>query len=168
MGRRWKGRRHGVQRSFAQRGQAGAFAGQGPADRRLCGSGHYIRARCGGAADSDHGDHIQESAVPRHRRGELRSVAALPGPIADQVKTRRWVVLILRVALAAVFIYAAWSKLRQPWLLFAMAIDAYGLLPQWAVMTLARVLPWFELALGMLLLTGLWLRHTAIVASALL
>jgi uncharacterized membrane protein YphA (DoxX/SURF4 family) len=84
------------------------------------------------------------------------------------VKTRRWLVLILRVVLAAVFMYAAWSKLRQPWLLFAMAIDAYGLVPQWAVMTLARALPWFELALGILLLTGFWLRQTATVASALL
>jgi len=84
------------------------------------------------------------------------------------VNARRWLVLILRVALAAVFVYAAWSKLRQSWLLFAMAIDAYGLLPQWAVMTLARALPWFELALGILLLTGFWLRHTTIVASALL
>jgi len=84
------------------------------------------------------------------------------------VNPRRWIVLVLRVALAAVFVYAAWSKLRQPWLLFAMAIDAYGVLPQWAVMTLARGLPWFELALGILLLSGFWLRHTAIVASALL
>jgi uncharacterized membrane protein YphA (DoxX/SURF4 family) len=84
------------------------------------------------------------------------------------VNTRRWLVLILRVALAAVFVYAAWSKLRQPWLLFAMAIDAYGLLPQWAVMTLARALPWFELSLGLLLLTGFWLRQTATAASALL
>jgi uncharacterized membrane protein YphA (DoxX/SURF4 family) len=84
------------------------------------------------------------------------------------VKTQRWMVLVLRVVLAAVFVFAAWSKLREPWLLFAMAIDAYGLLPQWAVMTLARALPWFELALGILLLTGFWLRHTAIAASALL
>ena len=81
---------------------------------------------------------------------------------------RRWLVLILRVGLAAVFVYAAWSKLRQPWLLFAMAIDAYGVLPEWAVMTLARALPWFELALGLLLLTGFWLRQSAIIASALL
>lgn len=84
------------------------------------------------------------------------------------MKSRRWVVLILRVALAVVFVYAAWSKLRQPWLLFAMAIDAYGLLPQWAVMTLARALPWVELGLGILLLTGLCLRQAAVVASALL
>jgi len=84
------------------------------------------------------------------------------------VNWRRWLVLILRVGLAAVFVYAAWSKLRQPWLLFAMAIDAYGVLPEWAVMTLARALPWFELALGLLLLTGFWLRQSAIIASALL
>ena len=84
------------------------------------------------------------------------------------MSTRRWTVLILRVALAAVFIYAAWSKLRQPWLLFAMAIDAYGLLPQWAVDPLARVLPWCELALGILLVSGLWLRQAAIASSVLL
>lgn len=84
------------------------------------------------------------------------------------MNARRSAVLILRVILAVVFVYAAWSKFRQPWLLFAMAIDAYRLLPQWAVMTLARVLPWFELAIGILLLTGFWLRQTAVAASALL
>lgn len=81
---------------------------------------------------------------------------------------RRWIVLILRLVLAAVFLYAAWTKLRESWLLFAMALDAYGLLPQWAVETLARVLPWFELALGILLLSGLWLRQAAAISSALL
>ncbi len=81
---------------------------------------------------------------------------------------RRWLVPILRIALAAVFLYAAYSKLRQPWLLFAMAIDAYGLLPQWAVLALARTLPWCELALGVLLLTGWWLRKAAIAATVLL
>jgi uncharacterized membrane protein YphA (DoxX/SURF4 family) len=81
---------------------------------------------------------------------------------------RRWILLILRVVLAAVFLYAAYSKLRQPWLLLAMAIDAYRLLPEWAVMTLARTLPWCELALGILLLTGIWLRQVALAASLLL
>jgi uncharacterized membrane protein YphA (DoxX/SURF4 family) len=49
-----------------------------------------------------------------------------------------------------------------------MAIDAYGLLPQWAVLALARTLPWCELALGILLLTGFWLRQSALAASLLL
>ena len=46
----------------------------------------------------------------------------------------RWLRLFLRLLLAAVFLYAAWSKLRQPWLLFAMSIDSYQLLPPWAVL----------------------------------
>lgn len=49
-----------------------------------------------------------------------------------------------------------------------MAIDAYGLLPEWAVITLARTLPWFELVMGLLLLTGFWLRQSSRIASALL
>jgi uncharacterized membrane protein YphA (DoxX/SURF4 family) len=81
---------------------------------------------------------------------------------------RRWLLLILRNVLGLVFLYAAYSKLRQPWLLFAMAIDAYRLLPEWAVVTLARALPWCELALGILLLTGFWLRQVAFAASLLL
>ena len=60
------------------------------------------------------------------------------------------------------------GMLDSPWLLFAMSIDAYGLLPQWAVLTLARTLPWCELALGVLLLTGWWLRQAAFAATALL
>jgi uncharacterized membrane protein YphA (DoxX/SURF4 family) len=80
----------------------------------------------------------------------------------------RRAILILRLVLGAVFLYAAWTKLRQSYLIFAMSIDAYQLLPQWAVLALARVLPWFELAVGVLLLAGVWLRYVAMAASALL
>lgn len=74
----------------------------------------------------------------------------------------------LRVVLGAVFVYAAYTKLRQSWLLFALSIDSYQLLPQWAVLTLARTLPWLELALGIALIAGVWLRYTAIAATAIL
>ena len=74
----------------------------------------------------------------------------------------------LRLVLGAVFVYAAYTKLRQSWLLFALSIDSYQLLPPWAVETLARTLPWFELALGLLLVAGLWLRYTSIAATAIL
>ena len=80
----------------------------------------------------------------------------------------RWARLFLRLLLAGVFMYAAWTKLRQPWLVFAMSIDAYQLLPEWAVLATARVLPWLELGIGVLLLTGVWLRYVSIVAAALL
>jgi uncharacterized membrane protein YphA (DoxX/SURF4 family) len=76
--------------------------------------------------------------------------------------------LILRLALAAVFLYAAYTKLRQPWLLFAMSIDAYQLLPEWASLLLGRTLPWLELLLGLLLAAGFGLRYAAAGASVLL
>jgi uncharacterized membrane protein YphA (DoxX/SURF4 family) len=81
---------------------------------------------------------------------------------------RRHVALVLRLLLGAVFIYAAYTKLRQSWLLFALSIDSYQLLPEWAVYAVARTLPLFELALGILLMAGVWLRYLSILAAAIL
>jgi len=72
------------------------------------------------------------------------------------------------VALGIVFVYAAWTKLRESWVLFAFQIDAYKLLPQWAVMAAARSLPWVELLLGALLIAGKWLRVSASLVSVIL
>jgi uncharacterized membrane protein YphA (DoxX/SURF4 family) len=77
-------------------------------------------------------------------------------------------VWLVRLALGAVFLYAAWIKLRDPWMLFAMSIDNYKVLPQWAVIGVARTLPWFELLLGLLLLTGRLPRISSTAATALL
>jgi len=81
---------------------------------------------------------------------------------------RRWLLIAGRVALGAVFIYAAYSKLRQPWGLFALSIDSYRLLPAWAVIVVARGLPWLELGIGALLITGIFLRFAATFSSAML
>jgi uncharacterized membrane protein YphA (DoxX/SURF4 family) len=89
----------------------------------------------------------------------------------------RRLAILLRVALGLVFVYAAYVKLFQfvdghfqllPWQLFAMAIDSYQLLPQAAVEFLARTLPWFELALGILLIAGRLLRLSSAATSLLL
>ncbi|MBZ5608544.1 MAG: DoxX family membrane protein [Acidobacteriia bacterium] len=80
----------------------------------------------------------------------------------------RHALLSLRLALAAVFLYAAYTKLRQPWLLFAMSIDSYQILPEWAVLALGRTLPWLEAVVGALLITGMFLRYVAAGATALL
>ena len=77
----------------------------------------------------------------------------------------RVITLVLRLLLAGVFLFAAYTKLRQPWLLFAMSIDSYGILPEWAVLASARILPWAELVLGLLLLSGVWLRYAAVAAA---
>jgi len=76
--------------------------------------------------------------------------------------------MVLRVALGAIFIYAAWIKLREPWALFAISIASYQALPAWAVELTARVLPWFELTLGVLLIVGLVRRPVTLCTSLLL
>ena len=73
----------------------------------------------------------------------------------------RYFTLALRLIMGGVFILAAWPKLQQPWAMFAMTVDAYGLLPQWAVILVARTLPWAELALALWLISGKWLRFSA-------
>lgn len=81
---------------------------------------------------------------------------------------RRWLLLAGRLLLGGVFLYAAYSKLRQPSMLFALSIDSYQLLAPWAVVAVARMLPWLELAVGLMLIVGYQLRYVAAVASTLL
>ena len=81
-----------------------------------------------------------------------------------------------RVALGLIFVYAAYAKLyfggdwhlRDYHFFFAMAIDSYKILPIPVVESMARILPWFELALGILLLVGVGLRWIGSIASVLL
>ena len=82
----------------------------------------------------------------------------------------RWLLFAGRLILGAVFLYSAYTKLpfHQPWMLFAMAVNSYQILPEWAVTIVARVLPWFELGLGLFLLLGWKLRWSASVAAGLL
>jgi len=87
---------------------------------------------------------------------------------ASRSTVARACLALLRVGLAVIFGYAAWSKLREPWMLFAMSVDAYHVLPEWASVAVARSLPWIELLLAVLLLAGLWQRVALPAASALL
>ena len=81
-----------------------------------------------------------------------------------------------RFTLGALFVYAAYAKLHfnGGWhfgdyhLFFAMAIDSYRMLPFWAVPLLSQGLPWLELALGALLISGLALRWVGAATSGLL
>jgi uncharacterized membrane protein YphA (DoxX/SURF4 family) len=88
--------------------------------------------------------------------------------MTSQSKAFRIFSLLLRVALGIVFLYAAWLKLSKPWALFAMSIDSYQLLPLKAVELVARTLPWLELAIGICLIAGIFLRSAAVATSLLL
>ena len=97
----------------------------------------------------------------------MDSVSAVPMTSA-RAGWPRWLLLAGRLIIGAVFVYAAYTKLSQPWMLFAMSINSYQMVSESSTKVLAQTLPWFELALGLVLLTGLALRWSAAAASALL
>jgi putative oxidoreductase len=93
----------------------------------------------------------------------------------------RILLLLGRVALAIIFIYAAYAKFKPqtstPWSaaslrvsisMFAMEVDSYQLLPTWGVNLVAHFLPPFELLLGLWLLAGIALRFSSLVTALLL
>jgi hypothetical protein len=74
----------------------------------------------------------------------------------------RILLLVGRFALAAIFLVAAYAKMKpqagMPWstasvrvslAMFAMGVDSYQMLPPWAVSPVAHALPIFELVLGL-------------------
>jgi len=78
-----------------------------------------------------------------------------------------YILLIFRLFLAAVFIYAAAQKIGKP-LAFADEIHSYGMVdygPPLYIM--AVVLPWLELLCGLSLVTGIFVRGSALVLLAL-
>ena len=94
-------------------------------------------------------------------------------------RPRAWPRVLLavgRIALGLIFFFAAYSKLyfgaawhmRDYHFFFAMAIDSYKMLPLSIVEWMARILPWFELLLGVLLIAGAGLRWVGSITSALL
>jgi uncharacterized membrane protein YphA (DoxX/SURF4 family) len=89
--------------------------------------------------------------------------------------------LVGRLALAGIFLFAAYAKLKpqaaMPWSgasirtslsMFAMQVDSYQLLPPQLVSPAAHFLPMFELFLGLWLLSGVWLRYSSLVTTLLL
>jgi uncharacterized membrane protein YphA (DoxX/SURF4 family) len=81
---------------------------------------------------------------------------------------RRAVAILARLFLAGLFIVAAVAKLREPWPLFAASIDTMQILPEWGVILVARTLPWAELVLGLVLLSGFFLRYSSLVSTGLI
>jgi putative oxidoreductase len=105
------------------------------------------------------------------------ATTAIPSETSPRAASWPRMLLVLgRVALGGIFLYAAYAKLHfnGDWhfgdyhFFFAMAIDSYNMLPLWAVEILARVLPILEAVIGFLLVFGLGVRWVAAFTSALL
>jgi len=77
------------------------------------------------------------------------------------------VILIFRIALAAVFIYAALQKIGKP-LMFADEIRMYQVLDRGPLLyAVAIVLPWIEMCCGISLLAGLFMRGAALILAVM-
>jgi len=102
-------------------------------------------------------------------------------PAESPFKLGRILLLVGRLALACIFLVAAYAKLKPqiavPWSLssietslsmFAMQVDSYQLLPPSQVIRVAHFLPPFELFLGLWLLSGVALRFSSVVTTLVL
>ena len=70
----------------------------------------------------------------------------------------------LRLAVAAILLYAAVQKVWMP-LEFARLLKEYHLLPDQFLNLVAVMLPWVEIVCGLCFLSGLWLVGAAVLLS---
>jgi uncharacterized membrane protein YphA (DoxX/SURF4 family) len=82
-------------------------------------------------------------------------------PVPDVIGT------LVRLGLAAVWLVSGLLKAMDPDQTY-IAVRAYDVLPDIGVEIVAALLPWFELALGVLLLAGVGTRLVAALSAALL
>jgi uncharacterized membrane protein YphA (DoxX/SURF4 family) len=83
-----------------------------------------------------------------------------PAPVA------RVIALICRLALGIIFLYAGIEKIIAPQE-FAVAVYNYRLLPDWSINMVAVILPWLEAFLAAGLITGIYVRGSALLSSLL-
>ena len=94
---------------------------------------------------------------------------------------RRYTLLVGRIVLGVIFLAAAYAKMHPqagaPWsfgavktslLMFAMQVDSYQLLSSSAAAFVAQTLPFFELFLGIWLISGVFARGSTLLTSILL
>lgn len=92
----------------------------------------------------------------------MRSIRSLP-----PVPAERWISLLARAGLAAMWLYYSVPKLSYSSDALGLAVREYQILPSSLADTFGTVQPFLELALGLVVLVGLGTRLAA-VGSALL
>jgi uncharacterized membrane protein YphA (DoxX/SURF4 family) len=80
----------------------------------------------------------------------------------------RWLLIGGRLGIAVMFLYAGYEKVRQPWLQFAISVDSFKAVPDTWVEPIARILPWGEILLAVALISSLFARWFALIATLLL
>lgn len=119
---------------------------------------------------------LRFTSQPVGMRGQIR-------PMNKRASSRigRILLIVGRIALGAIFLYAAYAKMKpptgMPWsvgsirtalAMFAMGVDSYQMLPPWAVNPVAQLLPPVELVLGLWLVSGIALRFSSLISALLI
>jgi uncharacterized membrane protein YphA (DoxX/SURF4 family) len=84
-----------------------------------------------------------------------------------QALTHPWLTLRVQIALGIIFVVAAWPKIVDP-PSFAHMIYNYRILPSGLINISALVMPWVELAIGLCLILGVWVRPARWIVTAML
>lgn len=82
-------------------------------------------------------------------------------------KGHGWIALPIRLYIGAVFLVACWHKILHPES-FAMDVATYQILPLGLVNLMAIVLPWIELACGLLIIIGWRTRAAALLIAGMM
>jgi uncharacterized membrane protein YphA (DoxX/SURF4 family) len=94
-------------------------------------------------------------------------VTAVMAPVASRPALTPWISTAARLVLGAVLVVAGALKIADPQASVA-AVRAYELLPTGLATIVGWGLPFLELVLGLLLLTGIAVRPTALATAVLL
>jgi uncharacterized membrane protein YphA (DoxX/SURF4 family) len=82
---------------------------------------------------------------------------------------KRWLLLIGRLGLGGIFLYAGYVKgIQEPWLQFAVSLETWKLLPETWLEPVARTLPWVEMALGLATISGFLARWFSLILTGML
>lgn len=87
--------------------------------------------------------------------------------MTKNIFSNKYLLLVLRIILALVFIYAGIEKISDP-AGFSDAINNYKILPLFSVNFFTIILPWIELIAGVLLLFGIKVKENSFIISFLL
>ncbi|MGH7243528.1 MAG: DoxX family protein [Phycisphaerales bacterium] len=82
----------------------------------------------------------------------------------------RLVLFLCRIAVACLFLFAAYQKLFESAdapQKFALAINSFKILPEHLVHLAAGAVPWIEVICGILLIVGFWTRAAATLLAAM-
>lgn len=88
------------------------------------------------------------------------------GALCRHLTTARWVVVLGRVLVGGLFLFAGFSKLRLPHAEVVQLILQYQVIPLWAAEVVAASLPWLEVGSGTALLIGFWTTPATLLVGA--